>query len=233
MEFEEPSPAAWGAMLQQQKQYAKEHAASVEALLRSQKRATDPARAGEDGTGGDSRKRRRGEPDAEEDTESDIAEKQFQIQKAELASKMAQNERAQTIRSREQAAEVARREAALLALAWTPAKLKKLAVGTVVWARYRKFPFWPGVIDQNDEPLQPDYPRRIAVYFFGDETVEKITNFEANLRLFRYAGFSSWMSHNFRVITHFSRFVDIVCYFVFAEYGHIIFHFMKYKTLTR
>ena len=69
---------------------------------------------------------------------------------------------------------------------WTNERLGKLKPDTLVWARFRNYPFWPGQIDEN---RMRNEDRIITVYFFGDDTCEKITKFDDNLKLFRCAEF--------------------------------------------
>ena len=70
---------------------------------------------------------------------------------------------------------------------WTHERLNKLTPDTLVWARYKNYPFWPGQIDENRIHNEN---RIIKVYFFGDDTCEKICKFNDNLKLFRCPEFN-------------------------------------------
>lgn len=134
-------------MLSENKNYAKkarEKAAEIEAMLKRQARMTDGGlRAAMEESLGDSRKRRRGEKDT-----ISAEEKKFIEQKREIQKQMQEKNAEIRQKEREIAHTVAQREA----LTWPPSKLKALVPGSVVFARFRQYPFWPGVIETNDDP---------------------------------------------------------------------------------
>lgn len=66
---------------------------------------------------------------------------------------------------------------------WKDDELDKLTPRTLVWARYRQYPFWPGLVETNYKLA--DGRRGFTVFFFGDTTCEKIVNFDKNLRPLR------------------------------------------------
>lgn len=76
---------------------------------------------------------------------------------------------------------------------WSEAGLDLLVPGKLVWARYRDYPFWPGKIDVN--VTNADNKQRVLVVFFmGDDTCERIVNFDRNLRPFRWTQFSTFVA---------------------------------------
>jgi len=90
----------------------------------------------------------------------------------------------QLAREREEAIEAARLARIKLkqGYSWKAEDLEALEAGTLVWARYRDYPFWPGLVDNN---FLVGETRKMSIYFLGDETCETVVNFDKNLRPFR------------------------------------------------
>ncbi len=53
---------------------------------------------------------------------------------------------------------------------WGKAALAALAPGQLVWARFRDYPFWPGVVDVVYPPAAADGAPAFSVLFLGDDT---------------------------------------------------------------
>eukprot|EP00045_Choanoeca_perplexa_P006866 m.59840 g.59840 ORF g.59840 m.59840 type:complete len:667 (+) comp13825_c2_seq1:74-2074(+) len=74
-----------------------------------------------------------------------------------------------------------------------------LSVGTLVWAKYRQYPFWPAQISDNDEvegstaSTSGSIKRDIWVLFFGDDTYERIRNPSKQLRSLRCPEYQSFV----------------------------------------
>eukprot|EP00040_Diaphanoeca_grandis_P027859 m.159601 g.159601 ORF g.159601 m.159601 type:complete len:901 (-) comp31140_c0_seq1:32-2734(-) len=92
---------------------------------------------------------------------------------------------------------------------WTDEELDALTPGTIVWARYRNYPFWPGVIEVNykDAGKEGIEIRKITVLFLGDDTCEKIPNFEKNLRPFKCRGYDDYINegNNHKLSSYFKK----------------------------
>ena len=124
-------------MLIENKNYAKkarEKATEIEAMLKRQSRMTDGGlRAAMQESLGESRKRRRGDESSESE-----ADRKFKEKKREMQKQMQAANAEIRIREKEIAETIAQREA----LTWPQYKLKALEPGSLVFARFRQYPFW-------------------------------------------------------------------------------------------
>ena len=86
---------------------------------------------------------------------------------------------------------------------WTVDALTALTRGTLVWGRYRAYPFWPGMIEEvleggaGDDGKAESQAERLArakvkVVFFGDDSCERVNNVSKNLRPFRSPEFEEF-----------------------------------------
>jgi hypothetical protein len=125
----------------------KEKQAYFDSLIRSQKRRKEPLSEAMKQSLGDSKKRKRErELEKEQATAVKALERQKKRIEAQLEKVVHQRQ--------EKEGRIAEIEAKRLAdgppTRWSAEKLAALESGTLVWARFRNYPFWPGLVETND-----------------------------------------------------------------------------------